>query len=232
MASDRQRYNKAARKWNGLHAERILSVPAEKGRAAIFVTSYGYGEDDRIRDYTRKFMHAEAENFRDNFSDFYRDVELHKTITSDNLREAIQDPKVSGIVIIGEGSLSSVFDDASGERIQWSDISEWSNHLKRGVFFQRFCGNIPGSVPVPFGMFAMSSLSSVWAAVGKTFQPEFNNAIEREFASVSSEDMLTYEGVVRAFGDPSTLKPAMPRDLMPSAQALLRVYWDRYGSGI
>lgn len=222
MASDRQQFDRASRKWNDLHAERIFSAPVRAGRAAIFVTNEGYGEDDNIKEYTYNFMRAEAQAFAENFSDFYADIELHKKISFDNLECAVRDPEVSGIVVVGEGNLSTVFDDNGGENIRWSDISEWSTHLKQGVFFQRFCGNIPEGVPVPLGTFAMSSLSSVWAAVGKTFQPEYDPGIEKEFQPVSSADMLTYEGIVRAFGDPSTLKPATPTGLIPNSETLMR----------
>jgi hypothetical protein len=213
-------------KWEVLRATHTFSVPVERGRAAIFVTNTGYGEDDKMREYTCRYMQSEADDYANCFSDFYADVEVRRTITRDGIRQALEDPEVSGMIIIGEGNLSCVFDDGCEDTIRWSDISEWSTHLKQGVFFQRFCGNIPEGVPVPLGTFAMTSLSSVWAAVGQRFQPEFDTEIEKEFQSVSKADALTYQGIVRAFGDPALLKPALPRGLMPGAEALLREFFD------
>lgn len=220
MASDRQKFNKAIQKWNALHAEGAYSAPVDLGRAAIFVTNEGYGETEADQDFTLGYMQDEARNLAANFSDFYADIEIHTSITFDNIKGAIQDPEVSGIIIVGEGNLAMIFNNTNDDKIRWSHISNWSKHLKQGVFFQRFCGNIPASVPVPFGTFAMSSLSSVWAAVGKTFQPEYDKNIENYFLPVSNADMLSYEEVHDTFGDPRALKAAQQGVLATGLEVL------------
>ena len=214
MASDRQRYSRAVSKWNELRAAREFSASPEHGRTAVFVTRYGYGEHEQD---TLASMRREAKNYAKVMRDFCAGVDVHETVTADLVKEAIQDPKICSLMVIGEGGFSNLFDDREDyESTWWHDVSEWTTHLKQGVFYQRFCGNHPESVPVPYGTFAMMSLNQVWAAPGKTFSPEYDPQVEHDFRPVSNSDALTYNQMVTTFHHQGAPKPTGLSSLMPS----------------
>lgn len=180
MPSDRKDYRKALSKWNKLREDKAIGMPAHLGKVAIISSDFTDEPPDTITgmselDAFRKEALALADRSR------ARGIEPTVAIdaTRGDITRLIQDPQVASIYIIGNGSLSALL---LGERdyYDWLNVSEASTHLKQGTFIQRQCGGLTRRVNVPMGLFAVSEMDNVHAAIGHSFYPQDLDDVEND----------------------------------------------------
>ena len=78
---------------------------------------------------------------------------------------ALKDREISGIVVIGNGSVNGIdIEDADSiRRYTWEDVSKQADHLKTGAIEQRLPRVLDREFGnVPFGTFAVESLARVY----------------------------------------------------------------------
>jgi hypothetical protein len=177
MASDREQYNRALKKWDQLKADEYLSTPPHLGCIAIFCS---YVVIDSIGDKPYKKGRRDVKAFRKEAFSLAERFEAHNHRTEVILNAGLtdfdavlQDPAVSDIVTIGHGDISSVIVSSNdGSTIlDWLDVSVAADHLKTGQFIQRQCGNFNRALAIPLGMFSVSRHCDVVAASGIAFKP-------------------------------------------------------------
>jgi hypothetical protein len=205
MASQRAKYQKALRKWSNLKSSGNFSLVPEEGITAILCSQEPHavmyeGDPDEVQ---------QIENFQREGRDYFRvlgylgrKAYLEESLNYSVVSEALDDRRVTDIVIIGHGTFSSVYDDSESGRqwLDWYDISLATTHLKRGSFTQRTCGNLCFDLSVPLGLFAMTSAQNVYAPVGEYFSPEtLGEREEDKIKPVGTVDMYSYADIKRLF---------------------------------
>lgn len=106
--------------------------------------------------------------------------------------DILSDQAVSDVVLIGHGSLSSVYLD-DGKTYNWHDVALAATHLKKGVIIQRFCSNNLRKLSVPLGTFAASEHSNVIATVDRTFDPDHDASDEELLGPVTDSSLASYD---------------------------------------
>lgn len=170
MATDSERFERALHKWDQLHEAGSYSAPAELGKLAIMLPYDHKRETGFVIDDFSSFE-AEALAIADHAKRAGKVAEVAINATKSDFRSVMHDPLVSDIVVIGNGCLSSVALDGTDKRVDWLHLSRMSNHLKTGVFTQRFCGFTPRELNAPLGMFAMNDHRNIMAPVHRFIRP-------------------------------------------------------------
>lgn len=209
MASDRQKFHRALDKWNSLHLGNKYSLESGVGRVAIlcsyFTDIYGILHSTDVSKHKKQVI----DNFRQEANDIkgiLKIIGLESTVFYDvkrqDINEVVNDSTYSDVVIIGNGTLTSLFINDKNDNIyDWQDISENSKHLKLGAFIQRQCGNYClDSIAVPMGLFLMSEHQNIYAAVNKTFNPKTLFDLENKYIkSVTEKSPLLYDEIKLSF---------------------------------
>lgn len=189
-----------------------FSLPSEMGRLAIVVSDrpnymsagnasrqFGISYEDYIRQEIESFE-KEAERIKNDRGANYESV-IRLYATDENLGYVFRNRTISDVVVIGHGSINSIWSRGAERYYDWVQASNASNHLKLGVIEQRMCGGFPMSDGrnAPLGSFVVRTLSNVWAAVGVDvpdsdpgeglFQPVFNddNALISQIHSLNKQ---------------------------------------------
>lgn len=173
MASrtDSERYEQALEKWDSLHAAGDFSVPQEIGSCAVLLAyNHSRDTDPGVRDRFPVFVN-DALSVCDRLSAQGKNVELSLDTSRDDFRAVMKDENISDVIVIGNGVLGRVFLSAPEKRVSWGHISRMTDHLKTGLFVQRFCGGTPDALNVPLGIMAVDNHANVHAPVRKYFTP-------------------------------------------------------------
>lgn len=200
MPSNRKIFDRAHSKWQEFKAEGQFSVPAEAGKLAI-VSSYFTDEPlDTETGIT------ELESFRSEALEIAKrtlaaggQFDLAIDATRDDINDLVKDPEVASMVIIGNGSLSSVL-LAEKDYYDWQNISDASTHLKLGSFVQRQCGGLTRVFNAPLGLFAVSDPRNIHAAYGVEFYPlSLDDPENDKIQPIFTDEHFDYE-VIKAMG--------------------------------
>jgi hypothetical protein len=123
--------------------------------------------------------------------------------TKNDMDALLQDPTITDICLIGEGSLGSICvldnaeDPASGVPYDWIDVSETADHLKTGSIYQRMC-SVTRVSRVAWGTFAAADLRKVWISRQPNFEPEtVHSDPTTGLMPVYERDTLSYKSLDR-----------------------------------
>lgn len=198
MASDREQFASALKKWDTLQQEGEYSAPSDMGRVAILVSGYGMKEDlvERLKEVD-SYQHEGYMLYNYLLEIGILSYVIERFNKYDML-EVLGDTETASIVTIGNGDLTSIFTSET-RLIDWQLVADSTTHLKTGFFEQRHCGAASRNLSVPLGTFAMKSHSSVFAALNQgiptVITPESQSAINR----LHNYDRLTYQAVKTIF---------------------------------
>lgn len=206
MAGDKQRFNRALEKWDALKANDYLSMPKEIGQVAIFCS---YAVIDIVHDKLYKRGKKDVANFRKEafaIADRLKAQEYCATVILNaslgDFASVLQDPKVSSIITIGHGDLSTLLigDDKNLSEVDWVDVSNYTDHLKTGQFVQRQCGSFTRDLSVPLGLFSVSNHSDIIAPSGMSFTPYGLDHPDNDFLMpVTDNPRLNYREAKNTF---------------------------------
>lgn len=206
MAGDRQRFNRALDKWDALKESDYLSVPKGLGQIAIFCS---YAVIDIVHDKLYKRGKKDVANFRNEAfaiadrlkaQEYCAQVILNASLG--DFASVLKDPKVSDIITIGHGDLSTLLIGNNEElsEVDWLDVSNFSDHLKTGQFVQRQCGNFTRDLSVPLGLFSVSDHSNIIAPSGMSFTPYGLDHPDNDFLRpVTDNPRLSYREAKNTF---------------------------------
>jgi hypothetical protein len=182
MASDRKQFERAYSRWQDLVDRRRFSVPPDKGATAI-LSSHAMVDSGLDKNEVDVFDN-EASQIAKNLEAEGYESRVFLDATIDDVKTVLTDRTVSDVIVIGHGALPYVYmlngirrqetvgyQTEYNNRVDWRDVSAAADHLKTGVFTQRFCGNYVRKLSVPLGMFAVSNFSRVVAVAGLNFSP-------------------------------------------------------------
>ena len=158
-----------------------ISLPSGEGILSIIV-SHAPDYVSRISpEGQRKAFLEEAEKIREERAGDHDQILIRRRAVPIDMKLDFADERVTDIVLIGHGSLSSMWAEG-GKNFDWRMAAKSTDRLKTGKIEQRMCGNLPskkevidGQVKeilphqytVPLGTFAVTSLDNVIAATGK-----------------------------------------------------------------
>ena len=179
-------FEKALQRWDSLRSEAYFSVPPRLGKTAIL---YCAGERNPVEE-TEAFS-AEAFRISDEVVTAGKEAVIYHNFTYRNLADVASDFSISDVVVIANGSLSTV--NIEGERLDWRDVSDMATHLKMGRFVQRQCGQASATLNVPFGTFMMADHSAVDAAFGHELPVHVTPEHEALIRPVHNHPRLTQE---------------------------------------
>jgi hypothetical protein len=200
MPGNRKVFNRALSKWEQLQKDCHVSAPANLGKVAIISSYFTDEPPDTVTGI------SELSSFRTEalaLADRSRSEGIEPTVAIDasrnDITRLIQDPNVVSMYIIGNGSLSAVL---LGEKdyYDWIDVSEASTHLKQGLFIQRQCGSLARneSINVPMGLFAVTEICNVHAALGQDFYPlSLDDPENDKIQPVFSAPSVSYDDIVK-----------------------------------
>lgn len=205
VASDKKRFNNCIANWEALHDQKAYSVLPSVGRMAIlcsYIVTEG-NTDELTLCKTKaskelRIFRKEALSIADICTRNEVDVELVLNASADDFRAILRDPTISDIITIGHGSLSRIHipNSRNDDTFDWEDVARTSDHLKLGSFTQRHCGALGAELSVPYGVFAMSNHSNVWAPVGAYFAPRgLLHPHDNSLHQVTANERITYEEV-------------------------------------
>lgn len=187
---------KADRKRELLLSEGRLSIESGAGKLAILVSTkpsrlYSKHAAERLGITEQTYLNRQIESFENEASRISdKRADQHRSITrlyatESNLERAFGSQLVSDIVLIGHGSINSIW--SQDGNFDWIKASRSTEYLKQGVVEQRTCGHFPNNDArnVPLGTFAVSNFSNVLAIAGYgttdsdpgdgVFRPVFND---------------------------------------------------------
>lgn len=199
MASDKSEFGVAFDKWQSFQDDGLFSDPVEtKGVAVLLPFDYG-GPYKGVESF--KALRSEAHKIADALHVTGHDVTLAVNAEERDFSQVMAEPSISSVIVIGHGCLSAVEMPDPLRRLDWVDVSRMATHLKTGRFLQRFCGGLHRDLNVPFGAFAMSKHSDVYAPVGQPFSPTApdDDTENYKIVRVIQDEALTYGEVKRAF---------------------------------
>lgn len=196
-------------KWRELYSNGQFSVPTEMGKVAILCSHWSNLSGKQKRKEVKQLA-QEADDVAEQLRGADRYATVLQNTTCSDLVEAVQDPEVSDLILVGHGSFSSFsLPAASGiGRFGWKDAAEVTTHLKTGCVVQRTCGLYSQRPAVPLGLFVVNNPSNVWAAGGKFFEPkDIDDPINDLLQPITDQtDLLNLEYIRQTFvgGDQPT----------------------------
>jgi len=148
-----------------------LSLPSDEGKLVIVVSGRAANADAHSPQKIKAQHDArlvEARQLADERRPLHKDVVIRERAVPADLRFDFADRTVSDIVMIGHGTLNSIWADDGGY-FTWQDVAHRTDYLKQGVFEQRTCGHLPMEMGlcVPLGTFAVADALDVRAALGE-----------------------------------------------------------------
>jgi hypothetical protein len=188
MASDKQQVDRMERHRERLLAEGQLSAPPHAGRTAI-ITMYDPSRlaPAEIRANRLDTMEREAQRVQSYLRWRGRDVVYIHEATIDEFWQALDDVRVSSIVLIGLARLSRVHIapwTRESRPEKWHDMVSFFDavsrdgrlptitHLKQGSFYQRTSGEMTtDTLNLPFAWGFMADRAKIWAAPQLAFYP-------------------------------------------------------------
>ncbi|MEP6710528.1 MAG: hypothetical protein ABJA64_02320 [Candidatus Saccharibacteria bacterium] len=195
MASDRNQFNRALKKWDMLHEAGNFGASVRNGELAVLCSSYSNRDTPNERLEERGYFEREAHQMVCFFRGQGMGAFVINKLSFDDAIDVIKDTSVSSIVTIGHGDLSSIYIDRE-HKLDWGDVSRESTHLKTGVFTQRQCGQFLRDLSVPMGTFVMANHKQVHAVAGDSFTPEnYGPREEDKIKPLHSEERLSYRTI-------------------------------------
>lgn len=202
MASDRQQFASALRRWRQLGASGRRSATWTEGLTAIVVSSFTDAPTGSAA--ARRELHS----FRAEGQELATRTELaggRPVLILDATRPqvdcVVQDPEVASVYFVGNGSLSMVW-LAECDRYDWLDVSRVSDHLKRGWCHQRQCGGLTRRLNVPLGLFMLDTPNQLVAALDPAFAPpSLDHPVNECMTAVMTGRPMRYETFVLGAGD-------------------------------
>ncbi len=190
--------NPYVRAHNRLRDERRLSVPPDMGTMAIFY-AVGGSSYSLLRPETEKAAFAEeAERVAEESKDKYARVRVMQVSDRFRVFNALQDPQVAGLTLIGHGTISAFYTGNKPPR--WSDVAtevqKEDGHLKMGKIVQRFCGGVDQRDSITWGTFAVYDQRNVLAPIGQGI--EDLDPDEDAFRPVYSHEVNTPRQILAA----------------------------------
>lgn len=200
MPSDRQLFRRAKNKWESLREERSFSLPAELGKTAIISSSFTDEPPDTETGIT------ELEAFRNEALELAKRIqanggrtELAIDAARSDITDLIQNPEVTTMYMIGNGSLSNLI-IAERDYYDWFDVSAATTHLKQGNFIQRQCGGVTRIFNVPLGLFVVSDPRNVHATFNAEFYPlSLDDPVNEQIQPVFDTLHVSYD-MIKALG--------------------------------
>jgi hypothetical protein len=215
MASDKQQVDRMERHRERLLTEGKLSVPAYAGSTAI-ITMYDPAKlaEAEIPANRLDTMDREARRIQSYLRWRGRDTVYLPEATIDEFWQALDDARVSSMVLIGLAQLSRVhiapwtrrsnpgkphgmvgFFDA----ISRDGTRPTITHLKQGGFYQRTSGEMnKGPMSIPFAWGFMADRTKIWAAPQVAFYPNPRHVRPRAgLVNVAAHFGLTREELQR-----------------------------------
>lgn len=198
MASDRQQFNRAFNKWQELHHSERYSASQSDGVIAVGYSRFSVQDlmSQQVREVAG--FYDEATILCETAERKGRKARLYDGLTRASMANILLDEEVSDIVLIGHGSLSSIYLD-NIEIYDWQDVSRQTTHLKQGVFIQRFCGNNLRSISIPLGTFSVSKHPHVIAPVDQSFDPNHEPGDEELLRPITDSSITSYDEAKRKF---------------------------------
>lgn len=198
MASDRQKFNRAHRKWQQMHDDRRYSADQSSGVVAVAYSRYSIEDvmSQQVRELANYY--DEATEICEITEKSNRKARFYDSLTRATMSRILLDEAISDVVLIGHGSLSSIYLD-SGELYDWQDVSRATTHLKKGVFMQRFCGNNLRTTSIPLGLFSVSSHSNVIAPLDRSFDPDDDPSDEYLLQRITDTPIDSYVDAKQRF---------------------------------
>lgn len=194
MASDRQQFAYALKKWDSLRRQGEYSVPSVVGRVAILVSGYGMSEDRFARLQEVNVYEREGYRINDQFAEQGISSFVLPRFDKYDMFEVLGDKEIASIITIGNGDLTSIY-TSDESMIDWRHVVKGATHLKTGFFEQRHCGQAVRDLSVPLGTFAMKSHSAVRAAVNQFLPTAMTSDEERMIDGIHGYERLTYTRV-------------------------------------
>ena len=196
MASDRQQFRAALRKWEQLGLNGVVSVPVDVGTTAIVTSSFTDAEPGtRAAVAERQAFETEATELARRVTESGGRPVLAIDASRPEINSLIADHTVASVYVVGNGSLSTL---VLGVRdyYDWTDAAAASTHRKQGVFVQRQCGGLTRALNVPLGLFVLDVPVKVLAALGEEFNPRsLDDPVNDRIASVMHGRDMRYEAL-------------------------------------
>jgi hypothetical protein len=190
-------------KWQELMSAGSLSVPVGEGIFAVVISTVA--NNCSVSDTEAAALLAEGAAITHSVSSTGTTVEKILSPTKADLDRILQDPKYSGLCLIGEGSVGNFYvapDHQSlnvGKPYDYRRVAEQTTHLKRGKIYQRMC-SVAGRSDVPWGLFAATSLGNILIAQTPFFVPqELHTRPEQglmPLTEIVGESSISYAGLV------------------------------------
>lgn len=194
MAGDKEQFKRAVRKWEELKRDENFSAPSDTGRVAILWSDASFYDEAANQRAESEEFEREADRIRANLLKRCVAATILPRVKFDDVCDVLRDKTVSDVVMIGNGGLDAfLLDQHRKAWMTWRDVSNEADHLKTGVFMQRFCGNLYNGLNVPFGTFAVSDHRSVLAAVGVGLPMQMRPQDEALIRPVHDEPQLSYQ---------------------------------------
>ena len=184
--------------WSALHASNEYSLPSEEGVTAIVYALEGYDEldPDATCDQIRSFE-EDAYFQRANVCSLGRSAALYAGMTRTNWAQILTDRDISDVIVIGNGTFSTVRCDDGEKLLSWRELSNATDHLKRGELTQRTCGVFRHNLNVPLGSMVVSNHRNLVSPFGDAFCPEIDQSDERLLRNVCTVWRLDYDYIKR-----------------------------------
>jgi hypothetical protein len=220
MASDKQQVDRTERHRERLLAEGMLSYPPHAGRTAI-ITVYDPADqaEAKVSADRLDFMDREARRIQSYLRWRGMDAVYLPKATIDEFREALDDVRVSDMVLIGIAQLSRALitpwtrksnPNKDHNTVSFFDVISRDGtqptitHLKQGGFYQRTSGGMdkrPLNMPFAWGF--MADRTKIWAAPQMCFYPSQRHVRPRAgLVNVAAHFGLTWEESQRPMSYP------------------------------
>jgi len=250
MASDKQQVDRMEAHRVGLLEEGKVSYPSGSGRIAIF-TMYDPAAVDEATQVENRLqtLDAEARRMRGYLRWRGKDTVYFPEATIDSFWEAMDDVRVSDMVVIGLAQLSKVhiapWTRVDSPAKQYRVINFFDaisrtgarptiTHLKAGSFYQRTCGSMSTTpLNVPFAWGFMANRARIWAAPQRGLFPglrdvrpqaRLNNVAEHFRLSADElQGAMSYERTKEIFGRRESLvsrRYVVPKFVYPAYDRL------------
>jgi hypothetical protein len=210
MASNSKQLARAVAKRARLLEAGALSVPVEKGIGAILLsynlTSIAEGYRQLHAERLRSLLDYQAELAWQYLEPKIGELAVVHGATDKDVKRVLTDPDYSHMVMVGHGTLSSMYFDTeqnATKRLDWNDLSTMSAHLKTGVFVHWSCTGRYRHLNVPLGTFAVNNLDHVIVPDVREFTPDTidDPQISTLHPAWHTNEQLTYAHVMQRYGN-------------------------------
>jgi len=147
-----------------------MSLPPEAGQLAVLLCVQPT-RSTLSADQERAIFWEEAERIRRERQIEYNDVAIREVCSRAAIIDAIGDPEVAGLELIGHGSVSAF--DPDSRAFTWKHVADTvsdpqlGGHLKLGHIVQRFCGEVRDSNSITWATFLPFDQRTILAPIGQ-----------------------------------------------------------------